>query len=51
MGYWTINTTVGLIVAALSSAAHAAKLEEVAPFPKPESGFARLQVPERCPSG
>ena len=44
MGYWTINTTVGLIVAALSSAAHAAKLEEVAPFPKPESGFARQVI-------
>ena len=44
MGYWTINTTVGLIVAALSSTAHAAKLEEVAPFPKPESGFARQVI-------
>lgn len=44
MGYWTINTTVGLIVAALSSAAQAAKLEEVAPFPKPESGFARQVI-------
>ncbi|SED71764.1 ecotin [Pseudomonas mohnii] len=44
MGYWTINTTVGLIVAALPSAAHAAKLEEVAPFPKPESGFARQVI-------
>ena len=44
MGCWTINTTVGLIVAALSSAAHAAKLEEVAPFPKPESGFARQVI-------
>lgn len=44
MGYWTINTTVGLIVTALSSAAHAAKLEEVAPFPKPESGIARQVI-------
>ncbi|MBM6447879.1 serine protease inhibitor ecotin [Pseudomonas sp. MIL9] len=44
MGCWTINTTVGLIVAALSSAVHAAKLEEVAPFPKPESGFARQVI-------
>jgi len=44
MDYWTINTTVGLIVAALPSAAHAAKLEEVAPFPKPESGFARQVI-------
>lgn len=44
MGCWTTNTTVGLIVAALSSAAHAAKLEEVAPFPKPESGFARQVI-------
>ncbi|WP_247255860.1 serine protease inhibitor ecotin [Pseudomonas moorei] len=44
MGCWTANTTVGLIVAALSSAAHAAKLEEVAPFPKPESGFTRQVI-------
>lgn len=44
MGCWTINTTVGLIVAALSSAVQAAKLEEVAPFPKPESGFARQVI-------
>ncbi|MBH8611974.1 serine protease inhibitor ecotin [Pseudomonas mohnii] len=44
MGCWTINTTVGLIVAAMSSAVHAAKLEEVAPFPKPESGFARQVI-------
>nr|WP_323126028.1 ecotin family protein [Klebsiella michiganensis] len=44
MGCWTANTTVGLIVAVLSSAAHAAKLEEVAPFPKPESGFTRQVI-------
>jgi ecotin len=41
MGSMTTNTTVGLIVAVLSSVAHAAKLEEVAPYPKPESGFTR----------
>lgn len=44
MGSMTTNTTVGLIVAVLSSVVHAAKLEEVAPFPKPESGFTRQVI-------
>lgn len=44
MGSSTINTTIGLIIAGLSSAAHAAKLEEIAPFPKPESGYTRQVI-------
>ncbi|WP_149086839.1 serine protease inhibitor ecotin [Pseudomonas prosekii] len=44
MGSSTINTTIGLIIAGLSSAAHAAKLEETAPFPKPESGYTRQVI-------
>lgn len=44
MGSLTLITTVGLIVAGLSCAAHAAKLEEVAPFPKAESGFTRQVI-------
>lgn len=44
MGSLTLSTTVGLIVAGLSCAAHAAKLEAVAPFPNPESGFTRQVI-------
>ena len=44
MGSLTCITTVGLIVAGLSTVAHAAKLEDVAPFPKPESGFTRQVI-------
>ncbi|MEB0045179.1 MULTISPECIES: serine protease inhibitor ecotin [unclassified Pseudomonas] len=44
MGSLTLHTTVGLIVAGLSCAAHAAKLEEVAPFPNPENGFTRQVI-------
>jgi len=44
MGSVTFNTTVGLIIAGLSTAVHAAKLEEVAPFPKPEQGFTRQVI-------
>lgn len=44
MGSVTFNTTVGLIIAGLSTVAHAAKLEEVAPFPKPEQGFTRQVI-------
>ncbi|MHC8394779.1 serine protease inhibitor ecotin [Pseudomonas sp. LB3P93] len=44
MGSLTFVTTVGLIVASLSSVAHAAKLETVAPFPKPENGFTRQVI-------
>lgn len=40
----TFNTTVGLIIAGLSTVVHAAKLEEVAPFPKPEQGFTRQVI-------
>lgn len=44
MGSSTFNTTVGLIIAGLSFTAHAAKLEDVAPFPKAESGFTRQVI-------
>ncbi|CAI8766619.1 serine protease inhibitor ecotin [Pseudomonas sp. IT-P253] len=44
MGSMTFNTTVGLIVAGLSTFAQAAKLETVAPYPKPESGFTRQVI-------
>ncbi|MBH2033768.1 MAG: serine protease inhibitor ecotin [Pseudomonadales bacterium] len=44
MGSVTFNTTVGLIIAGLSTVVHAAKLEEVAPFPKPEQGFTRQVI-------
>ena len=44
MGSLTCINTVGLIVASLSSVACAAKLETVAPFPKPESGFTRQVI-------
>ncbi|MFJ2692824.1 serine protease inhibitor ecotin [Pseudomonas sp. NPDC087336] len=44
MGSSTLSTTVGLIAVTLSSIVHGAKLEEVAPFPKPESGFTRQVI-------
>jgi ecotin len=44
MGCRTINTTVGLIIAVLSSVVHATRLEEVAPYPKAESGFTRQVI-------
>jgi ecotin len=44
MGSSTISTTVGLIAVALSSIVHGAKLEEVAPFPQPDSGFTRQVI-------
>jgi ecotin len=44
MGSLTYITTVGLIVAELSTLAHAATLEEVAPFPKAEGGFTRQVI-------
>lgn len=44
MGSVTFNTTVGLIVAGLATVVQAAKLEEVAPFPKPEQGFTRQVI-------
>jgi ecotin len=39
-----LNTTFGLIAAAFCSLAQAGKLEEVAPFPKAESGFTRQVI-------
>ncbi|MCO8314270.1 serine protease inhibitor ecotin [Pseudomonas mandelii] len=44
MGALPLNRTVGLIIAVLSSVAHAATLEDVAPYPKPESGFTRQVI-------
>ena len=44
MGALPLNRTVGLIVAVFSSVAHAATLEDVAPYPKPESGFTRQVI-------
>ena len=44
MGSLTCITTVGLIVAGLSTVVHAAKLEDVAPFPKADSGFTRQVI-------
>lgn len=44
MGSLTFSTTVGLIVAGLSTLANAEKLEDVAPFPKAESGFTRQVI-------
>ena len=44
MGSLTFITTVGLMVAGLSTIANAATLETVAPFPKPESGFTRQVI-------
>jgi ecotin len=44
MGSLTCITTVGLIVAGLSTVVHAAKLEDVAPFPKADSGFSRQVI-------
>jgi len=44
MGSLTRITTVGLIVAGLSTVVHAAKLEDVAPFPKAENGFTRQVI-------
>jgi len=44
MGSSTISTTVGLIAVTLSGIVHGAKLEDVAPFPKPDSGFTRQVI-------
>ena len=44
MGSLTYITTVGLILAGLSTVTHASKLEDVAPFPKAESGFTRQVI-------
>lgn len=44
MGSLTRITTVGLIVAGLSTIVQAAKLEDIAPFPKAENGFTRQVI-------
>lgn len=44
MGSFSAYATVGLMIASLSSLAHAAKLEDVAPYPKAESGFTRQVI-------
>ncbi|MVV50555.1 ecotin [Pseudomonas sp. PB120] len=44
MGSLARITTVGLMVAGLSTVVQAAKLEDVAPFPKPEKGFTRQVI-------
>ncbi|MBX9404900.1 serine protease inhibitor ecotin [Pseudomonas baetica] len=38
------GATTGLIIATLSTFAHAAKLEDVAPYPKAEAGFTRQVI-------
>ncbi|MCX2899543.1 serine protease inhibitor ecotin [Pseudomonas mandelii] len=47
MGSLTINSTVGLIAFGLSTLAHAATLEEFAPYPKADAGYTRqvIRVP------
>ncbi|MCW8279168.1 serine protease inhibitor ecotin [Pseudomonas sp. PCH199] len=44
MGSLTCNTTAGLIFVALSSVVNAAKLEEIAPYPKAERDFTRQVI-------
>jgi ecotin len=44
MHLFKLGTTIGLIAAALSGGAHAASLEDVAPFPKADKGFARKVI-------
>ncbi|CAI8904155.1 serine protease inhibitor ecotin [Pseudomonas serboccidentalis] len=44
MGSLRIHATIGLLVAGLSTLAHAAKLEDVAPYPKADNGFARQVI-------
>ncbi|MCF4997864.1 serine protease inhibitor ecotin [Pseudomonas syringae] len=50
MGSLRIYATTGLFVAALSTFADAAKLEDTAPYPKPESGFSRqvIHLPQQA---
>jgi ecotin len=50
MGSFRIYATTGLFVAGLFTFAHAAKLEDTAPFPKPESGFSRqvIHLPQQA---
>ncbi|GGK36317.1 ecotin [Pseudomonas koreensis] len=44
MGSLRARATIGLFVAGLSTLAHAAKLEDVAPYPKAENGFTRQVI-------
>ncbi|MFJ2279662.1 serine protease inhibitor ecotin [Pseudomonas sp. NPDC087803] len=44
MGSLRARATIGLLVAGLSTLAHAAKLEDVAPYPKAENGFTRQVI-------
>ena len=44
MGSFRVHATTGLIIASLSTFANAAKLEDVAPFPKAETGFTRQVI-------
>jgi ecotin len=44
MGSLRVYATTGLIIASLSTLAHAAKLEDVAPYPKAEAGFSRQVI-------
>jgi ecotin len=44
MGSLRAYATTGLIIASLSTLAHAAKLEDVAPYPKAEAGFTRQVI-------
>ncbi|MCY0106926.1 serine protease inhibitor ecotin [Pseudomonas monsensis] len=44
MGSLRTYATAGLIIASLSTSAQAAKLEDVAPYPKAEAGFTRQVI-------
>lgn len=44
MGSLRVYAITGLLVASLSTLAHAAKLEDVAPYPKAETGFTRQVI-------
>ena len=44
MGSFRVYATTGLFIASLSTLAHAAKLEDVAPYPKAEAGFTRQVI-------
>ncbi|WP_085586937.1 MULTISPECIES: serine protease inhibitor ecotin [unclassified Pseudomonas] len=50
MGSFTAYAATGLMVASLSTFAHAAKLEDVAPYPKAEAGFTRqvIHLPQQA---
>ncbi|WP_426234162.1 serine protease inhibitor ecotin [Pseudomonas sp. TWP3-2] len=50
MGSFTAYATTGLMLAGLSTFAHAAKLEDTAPYPKAEAGFTRqvIHLPQQA---